>query len=255
MGLLLAQTGCGEGHSITGSGSNARQAISAHKTHHGCVHCQLSTPGLKSPGFGTARSRSWIIRLVATRPPPSLHMRATALSTAKPRRAKTPERAHATQWWPKGSMVRPHRQMRVDRGMAKRSLRHRRVLKLDESIRQWIGGSGRQESTCSGTTLRTQHRLLRVCGCQPCCELPCSWSSGSRGGGRTPAAKLLQDGMSNPRTSARDLAAADAEVKLCLEPPPGARGGGRRLLGGAFAPCAANLPNLPNKRKDRFGHF
>ena len=169
-GPLLAQTGCGEGHSISGGGSCARQAISAHKTHHGCVHCQWSTPEdpqtvnvtsmrLKSPGFGTARSKSRIIRLVATSPPPSLHMRATALSTAKSRRAKTPDRAHAARWWPKATPADARRQ---GNGKAKSAAeKGPETERIDP--RQWIGGSGRQESTRTGTTLRTQHRLLRVC--------------------------------------------------------------------------------------------
>ena len=71
----------------------------------------MNSMRLASPAIGTAKSRSRIIRLVATRPPPSRQMRARALSTASPRRAKAPERPHAARWWPRGSMVRPHRQM------------------------------------------------------------------------------------------------------------------------------------------------
>ena len=44
-----------------------------------------------SPGIGTARSMSLTIMLVETLAPPSRHTLATTLSTAKPRRTRTPD--------------------------------------------------------------------------------------------------------------------------------------------------------------------
>ena len=47
---------------------------------------------------------------------PSRHILAPALSTAKPRRPKTPARVHDARWWLKASKRRPHRHARAPRG-------------------------------------------------------------------------------------------------------------------------------------------
>ena len=119
---------------------------------------RLKSPGSEQPDPDRGSSGWWPHALHT-----SLHMRATALSTAKPRRTKTPERAHAARWWP-GSMVRPHPAdaRRQGNGKAKSSGEESpETGRIDP--RQWIEGSARQENTCSGTTLRSQHRLLCVC--------------------------------------------------------------------------------------------
>ena len=68
-----------------------------------------------SPTWGNSMSKSRSMMLVRTRPPPSLQMRATTLSTAKPLSPNT-ALAHAARWWPRASRGRPHRQLRADKG-------------------------------------------------------------------------------------------------------------------------------------------
>ena len=65
------------------------------------------------------RSMLWTNMLVVTRAP-SQHMRATTLSTAKPRRPNTPAIAQAAPWWPRTSSGRPHLQLRCDKGSGRR---------------------------------------------------------------------------------------------------------------------------------------
>ena len=53
-----------------------------------------------SRAFNTGRSMSLTIMLTVTLAPPSRQMRPTALSTANPRRPKTPALEHDARWWP-----------------------------------------------------------------------------------------------------------------------------------------------------------
>ena len=57
--------------------------------------------------LGTPRSMSRTRRLVATRPPASLHTLAAALSKENPLLPKTPDREQAARWWPRCSTWRP----------------------------------------------------------------------------------------------------------------------------------------------------
>ena len=77
--------------------------------------------------FGMAMSISWIRMLVVALPPASLHTRAAADSTEKPRLPRTPATAHAARWWPQKSSGRPHRQTRLDEGRGSQRRRRRRM--------------------------------------------------------------------------------------------------------------------------------
>ena len=78
-----------------------------------------------SNGFGAARSMSWTLTFVDTRPPASLQTRAAADSNAKPLEPNTPATAHAARWWPLESSGRPHRQERLDKGRGSQRRRNR----------------------------------------------------------------------------------------------------------------------------------
>ena len=78
--------------------------------------------------------RFWMLRsasrvLVVTLAPPSLQMRAAALSRGPPLDRKTPDWAHAARWSPRGSRGRRHRQERAESGRCKRRRRRRRIRK------------------------------------------------------------------------------------------------------------------------------
>ena len=120
--------------------------------------------------------------------------------------------------------------MRVDRGMAKRSLRQKRILKANESILvKGFEGVVDKNAPAPGplcdrnmafwvsVSLGKRSSALKSCStleeascCHPCLGLPGSWSSGS-----PPAAKLLHERTSNPWTPSRDLAAVVVDDKLC----------------------------------------
>ena len=71
-----------------------------------------TTSSLRASATGTCKSNSLTSMFVVTRPPASLQTRAAADSTANPRLANHPARAHAARWWPNESNWRPHRHKR-----------------------------------------------------------------------------------------------------------------------------------------------
>ena len=69
------------------------------------ANCTPPTTSRRLPSctWGALRSISRNMKLVATLAPPSRQMRAATLSTANPRRPRTPALEHAARWWPKDS--------------------------------------------------------------------------------------------------------------------------------------------------------
>ena len=171
VGPLLAQTGCGEGHSISGAGSCARQAISAHRTHHGCVSTpedpQTVNDDLDASHIAWVRNSE----IQIADHPVGGHTPSTFPAYACDGALHCKTAARQNRWTGTCSTVvakvingaaTPADARRQGNGKAKSAAE---VGPETERIdpRQWIGGSGWQESTRTGTTLRTQHRLLRVC--------------------------------------------------------------------------------------------
>ena len=150
----------------------------------------------------------------------SSQTRAAALSTANPRLTKTPTCAHEARWWPKESRRRPHRHMREAGGNGRRRRPNSNTLKswdsillrgLDGTAAKLIPAAG---PLCDLNNARACSPILCIKSCSrnanahsvraaaSCCH-PVLWPAGSKSsmflrGGRTPAAKSAQLGVSNP---------------------------------------------------------
>ena len=219
-----------QGDTVMLSSTESRPTVCMQGTDQRRVHCKLgslpckgrpstTTSSLRASAIGTSKSMSLTSMLVRTRPPASRHILAATLSKAKPRRPNTPARAQAARWWPQKSSGRPHRQLRTDRGRACRRRRKRITRKrwgwivvsrlvgttvsaAPASTPAWERTSA---CTCSGILVNKSSRyrsstLALASCCQPDRTVPGSKWSGSRSGGRVPAAAASQLGGSNPMT-------------------------------------------------------
>ena len=135
-------------------------------------HGQPIDNHLKSACIQSIRRRH--IKLVRTRPPASLQIRAIMFLSAYPRRPSIPACAQAARWWPQGSSGWQHRQLRAESGRTwRRRRKHHHSEQVGRDGRFSVGRCHGERRASSRACLGPDQRLRMSWGAgeQPLSEL------------------------------------------------------------------------------------